>query len=126
MRELGGPGRGHILLVVAVALVMMAVRAAAGEPYGSGVNADALANARIGGPNQSITSYGFRCTHTGDLASLRLYVIWSTRSGYSGEPGGHCLSSCRQTMAATIIILPDKRSHRCCIPTRCTRGASRY
>ena len=38
MRELGGPGRGHILLVVAVALVMMAVRAAAGEPYGSGRN----------------------------------------------------------------------------------------
>ncbi len=91
MRELGGPGRGHILLVVAVALVMMAVRAAAGEPYGSGVNADALANARIGGPNQSITSYGFRCTHTGDLASLRLYVIWSTRSGYSGGTGGALL-----------------------------------
>ncbi len=59
---------------------------------GSGLNADALSNTRIGGPYQTTTSFGFRSPHSGLLSSVRLYVIWSaTSSGYNGGTGGSLL-----------------------------------
>ncbi len=59
---------------------------------GSGLSADALSNTRIGGPFQTTTSFGFRATHSGLLASVRLYVIWSSSSsGYNGGTGGSLL-----------------------------------
>ena len=59
---------------------------------GSGLSADALSNTRIGGPYQTTTSFGFRATHSGLLASVRLYVIWSnSSSGYNGGTGGSLL-----------------------------------
>lgn len=57
--------------------------------YGSGVGADALNNCRIGGPWNSDASFAFRSEHTGKLASVRVYVIWSnTSAGYNGGNGG--------------------------------------
>lgn len=59
---------------------------------GSGLNADALSNTRIGGPYGTTTSFGFRSGHSGLLGSVRLYVIWSTSSsGYNGGTGGSLL-----------------------------------
>ena len=59
---------------------------------GSGLSADALSNTRIGGQYQTTTSFGFRSTHSGLLASVRIYVICSnSSSGYNGGTGGSLL-----------------------------------
>lgn len=59
---------------------------------GSGLGADALSNTRIGGPYGTTTSIGFRAEHSGLLASMRMYVIWSaTSSVYNGGTGGSLL-----------------------------------
>ncbi len=82
------------LLLAVCVLVSLAHQDAAGGSYGPGLSADALSNTRIGGPWQSTTSYGFRSVHSGALASLRLYVIWSgSSSGYNGGTGGSLLVS---------------------------------
>ena len=60
--------------------------------FGSGLNADALSNSEIGSASQNTCSYGFRRTHTGALASVRIYVVWSANHpGYSGGTWGALL-----------------------------------
>lgn len=56
--------------------------------YGTGMSADALNNCRIGGPWNSDAAFSFRATHSGALASVRPYVIWSSSEGYNGGTGG--------------------------------------
>ena len=92
-----GSARGKRVALVALLLTMcvplLLVRQdAIGGTYGPGLSADALSNTRIGGPWSFITSYGFRATHTGMLAAIQPYVIWSsTSSGYNGGTGGSLL-----------------------------------
>jgi len=70
-----------------LALILSASTALA--QYGTGMSADALNNTRVGGPWDCVVSYGFKATHSGLLASVRPYVIWSTNSeGYNGGNGG--------------------------------------
>ena len=82
------------MLGVVCIFAVMPPRSMTQRFYGSGVNADALANTTIGGPFHNTTSYGFLLNHSGILSSVRLYVMWSkTRSGYSGGTGGSLLVS---------------------------------
>ena len=61
------------------------------EAYGSGINADALSNIRIG-PEGLQASYRFLATHTGTVADMRVYLITvTTKPGYEGGDGGKLL-----------------------------------
>jgi hypothetical protein len=64
---------------------------------GSLVEADALANTRIGGPFHTALAFRFRATWTGRVTGVRFYIITnpSDRTGYSGGDGG----SLRVTLA---------------------------
>ena len=89
-----GTGRcTYAAMIFAVVLAIpLTSTTADGGSYGPGLSADALCNTRIGGPWLSTASYGFRSTHTGRLAAIQLYVIWSaTSSGYNGGTGGSLL-----------------------------------
>jgi hypothetical protein len=57
---------------------------------GSIVAADSLANTRIGGPFGTVLAYRFRAAWTGEVRSVRFFVIRNTdgRTGYSGGTGG--------------------------------------
>lgn len=71
-----------------LAILLLCVSTAVAQ-YGSGVGADALNNTRIGGPWLSDADYAFRASHTGKLAAVRVYVIWSnTSAGYNRGTGG--------------------------------------
>jgi len=58
--------------------------------YGSGINADALNNIRVG-PIPAV-SYRFMANHTGTLSQLHFYLIVnSSKSGYNAGTGGTLL-----------------------------------
>ena len=60
--------------------------------YGSGLNADALANTVVGGMSLSESSFGFRAHHSGTLTTLRVYLAWSSlKPGYNAGSGGSLL-----------------------------------
>ncbi len=66
-----------------------AVLAPATGLYGPALQADALANTRIGGPYNTRSAYRFRCDHDGSLSALRFYLVKNgSRAGYSGGTGG--------------------------------------
>lgn len=69
----------------AVALTAPPPNPSAAGYYGSGINADELANLRVGvdGPKVSLR---FRAATSSDLSAIRVYV--KTGSGYSGGTGG--------------------------------------
>ncbi|HEX7300479.1 MAG TPA: hypothetical protein VF257_15890 [Solirubrobacteraceae bacterium] len=57
---------------------------------GSLIQADALGNTVIGGPDRTSLSFRFRATWTGSVAALRFYIIKNVngRTGYSEGDGG--------------------------------------
>jgi hypothetical protein len=60
--------------------------------YGSGLNADALANTVVGGTYLTESSFGFLAHHSGLLRALRVYFVWSSiRPGYNAGSGGSLL-----------------------------------
>jgi hypothetical protein len=63
---------------------------AAAQPTGSLVQADALGNTRIGGPDRTALAFRFRGSWTGSIVAVRCYVITNRngRTGYSGGDGG--------------------------------------
>ncbi len=82
----------HALLWTMCVMLACVRQNAMGGTYGPGLSADALSNTRIGGPWSFIASYGFRATHSGTLAAIQPYVIWSaSNSGYNGGTGGSLL-----------------------------------
>jgi hypothetical protein len=57
--------------------------------YGSGLNVDALANTPVGKSVNYQVSYRIRANHTGPLAAVRPFFIWSyTTPGYALGTGG--------------------------------------
>jgi hypothetical protein len=57
--------------------------------YGSGLTVDELANTPIGKVYGFQLSYRIMCNHTGSLADVRPYFIWSaTEAGYAAGTGG--------------------------------------
>jgi hypothetical protein len=57
---------------------------------GSLIQADALGNTVIGGPDRTALAFRYRATWTGSVVALRFYVIKNVngRTGYSGGNGG--------------------------------------
>lgn len=64
---------------------------ASGPVYGSGLNADTLANIQVGGTDgggvNTAVAYRFRATTSSALTSIRIYII-GTVSGYAAGTGG--------------------------------------
>ena len=82
------------VIALLVLLRLFAPHVVTGGQYGPGLNADALANTTIGGPYLNTTAFGFRVHHSGAIASIRVYVVWSNTSpGYNGGTGGALLFS---------------------------------
>jgi hypothetical protein len=79
------------ILFVALALTSGPAHAQSSAIYGSGINADALNNIRIG-PWSLEASYRFIADHTGTVSKVHFYVITSSsKSGYNAGTGGKLL-----------------------------------
>lgn len=57
------------------------------QAYGSGLGADNLGNAVVGGPFNGVVSYRFRANHSGTLQSINLFLI-PNDAGYAAGSGG--------------------------------------
>ena len=70
----------------------LATQAPSMEPitaiYGSAINADSLANSRVGGPFDQKVAYRFRATESSALDAIHIYTIGPEQRGYGAGTGG--------------------------------------
>jgi len=76
-----------VLFVLMASSISTSYAQVSSQAYGSGIGADNLGNAVVGGPFNGVVSYRFRANHTGDLTSLNLFLI-PNDGGYAAGSGG--------------------------------------